>query len=262
MPKVSVVMPVYNGGKYLHAAIDSILTQTFSDFELLIINDGSTDNSDSIIMSYTDVRVKYFRNEMNIGVAATLNKGILLSVAKYIARMDADDICLPERFEKQVAYLDSHADVAVIDCAMQYMTENGIPLNKFNSKVKSYNEIKKMIPWRNCLGHSSVMYHRQIVTEYLYRQVIYEDLDLWYRLINDGYIIERLEDPLLLYRIHDASITACSKADHTHFKKILHTRFFYLYSLKTPDYFRLFNLLILLGTIKDYITLKWKRVRQ
>ncbi len=254
-------MPVYNGSKYLKPAIESVLTQTYPDFEFLIIDDESTDHSAEIVKSFSDHRIIYIRNEKNMGVALTLNKGIMLAKGEYIARMDADDICLPERFEKQVTFLDHHPDVAVIDCAMEHIDEKGISLNKLNSIVKNYSEIKRVLPRRNCLGHSSVMYRRKVIERYLYRQVVYEDLDLWYRLINTNHIIERLEEPLLLYRIHQTSITAMSRAGNTHLKKILQTKRFYLRSLKTADWLSPFNIRILLGIVEDYITWQWKKLK-
>ena len=106
-------MPAYNAEKYINEAIDSILAQTFTDFEFIIIDDGSTDSTCAIVESYSDSRIRFFKNEHNLGVAATLNRGLDLARGEYIARMDADDISLPTRFEKQAAYMDSHPDVVV-----------------------------------------------------------------------------------------------------------------------------------------------------
>ena len=99
-PKVSVIMPVYNGEKYLRAAIDSILGQTFTDFELLVINDGSEDKTVSIVESYQDKRIRLIHNEGNLRIVATLNIGLDLARGEYVARMDCDDISMPTRFEK------------------------------------------------------------------------------------------------------------------------------------------------------------------
>jgi len=99
-PLISVIMPVFNGEKYLSLAIESILEQTFTDFEFIIINDGSTDDSEKIILSYQDRRIRYIKNKENLNIGRTLNKGIDLAKGKYIARMDCDDISLPNRFER------------------------------------------------------------------------------------------------------------------------------------------------------------------
>ncbi len=113
-PRVTVLMSVYNGEKYLREAIDSILNQTFKDFEFLIIDDGSTDSSADIIRSYTDFRIRLIQNEKNIGLTRSLNKGLKLAKGEYIARMDVDDISLPIRFEKQVSFLDKYEDVKLV----------------------------------------------------------------------------------------------------------------------------------------------------
>jgi len=112
-PKVTVLMPVYNGEKYLNEAIDSILGQTFKDFKFLIINDGSTDGTADILKSYKDSRIKVTNNEKNIGLTKSLNKGLKMAKSEYIARMDADDISLPTRLQKQVEFMDSHPKVGV-----------------------------------------------------------------------------------------------------------------------------------------------------
>jgi glycosyltransferase involved in cell wall biosynthesis len=106
-------MPVYNGSKHLSDAVDSILTQTYTNFEFLIIDDASTDNSFEILKSYKDDRIRLIKNEKNIGLSASLNKGLNLALGKYIARMDQDDISLPNRLEKQIEYFKEHNDICV-----------------------------------------------------------------------------------------------------------------------------------------------------
>ena len=117
LPLITVLMPVYNGAKYLNEAIDSILNQTFSDFELLIIDDGSTDQSIDLIKAYNDPRIKLIVNKKNIGQSATLNKGLELARGKYIARMDQDDISMPERLKKQMGFMDEYPKFAVPGCS-------------------------------------------------------------------------------------------------------------------------------------------------
>jgi len=108
MPAISVILPVYNGEKYLREAVSSILNQTFNDFEFIIVNDASSDNSHTIIQSYTDDRIIYLQNSENQGLVGALNRGIRLSTGKYIARMDQDDIAMPERFKRQFEFMESH----------------------------------------------------------------------------------------------------------------------------------------------------------
>src|SRR2546423_6687976 len=111
-PRVSVLMPVYDVAKYLREAIDSILGQTFTDFEFIIIDDASTDRSAEIINSYNDPRIRFIQNEKNVGLIATLNRGLDLAYGEYLARMDQDDVSLPERLAKQVAFMETASDVA------------------------------------------------------------------------------------------------------------------------------------------------------
>ena len=125
MPRVSVILPAYNAEAYLKEAIDSILNQTFPDFQLIVINDCSTDGTEEIIRQYADPRLVPVKNEKNLGIAATLNRGLSLAQGDYIARMDADDISLPHRLERQVAYLDAHPDIAVLGTNVETFDENG-----------------------------------------------------------------------------------------------------------------------------------------
>ena len=112
-PSITVLMPVYNAERFLAEAIESVLQQTFTQFEFLIIDDGSTDSSPEIVRSYSDPRIRFLQNEQNLGITATLNKGIELAQADLIARMDADDICYPDRLQKQMEFVAAHPDGAL-----------------------------------------------------------------------------------------------------------------------------------------------------
>ncbi|MGB1216791.1 MAG: glycosyltransferase family 2 protein, partial [Saprospiraceae bacterium] len=133
VPIVSVIMPVYNGGTYLHTAIQSILHQKFSDFEFIIINDGSSDNSLEIIESFEDKRIKCISFEQNQGIVAALNKGVESSKGKYIARMDADDISHPERLGKQVDFLEKRTEIGIVGTGAFIFS-----INK-NNKIKGHS---------------------------------------------------------------------------------------------------------------------------
>ncbi|NGP46765.1 glycosyltransferase family 2 protein [Bacillaceae bacterium SIJ1] len=153
--KVTVLMPVYNGAKYLSEAIESILNQTYKEFDLLIINDGSTDNSEEIINRFSDDRIKYIANDKNIGLIRTLNKGICLVRSEYIARMDADDISLPMRLEKQIKFMDEHQDIAVSGTSVLVFNEKGTIGKSIVSKDS--NEIKTRLLFHCALMHPSVI---------------------------------------------------------------------------------------------------------
>ena len=123
-PKVTVLMSVYNGERYLHESIESILNQTFKDFGFLIINDGSTDNTPKILKSYKDQRIKIISNKNNLGLTKSLNKGIKLAKGEYIARQDVDDVSLSERLEKQVKFLNSYPSYAAVGTFTKIINED------------------------------------------------------------------------------------------------------------------------------------------
>jgi glycosyltransferase involved in cell wall biosynthesis len=122
--KITVLMPVYNAEQFLREAIDSMLNQSFRDFEFLIMDDGSTDSSISIIQQYQDPRIRLIRNEKNLGISPTLNKGIELASSDLIARMDADDISYPDRLQKQYDYMMAHPDCALLSAWARVITHD------------------------------------------------------------------------------------------------------------------------------------------
>jgi glycosyltransferase involved in cell wall biosynthesis len=199
-------MPVYNGEKYVGEAIESILTQTFADFEFLIINDCSTDKSVDIIGSYRDNRIRLLHNEVNMGLIDTLNKGIDLATGGYIARMDQDDISMPERLQRQVAFMETHPGTAVCGTWAVTIDEDGKPLGKLETPVGP--RIDKDL-WRpSPIIHPSAFMRTSVARHYKYnRQFIdAEDYELWLRISKD-YPIENIGEYLLHYRISPTSIT-------------------------------------------------------
>jgi glycosyltransferase involved in cell wall biosynthesis len=125
-PAISVIMPVYNAAKYLHESMSSILNQTFPDFELIIVNDGSTDDSRSVVMEFKDPRIQFFDNDINQGTAIVSNQGLAAAKGKYIALMDADDVAHPDRFEKQFQFLERNVKVGILGSASVYSNTNSI----------------------------------------------------------------------------------------------------------------------------------------
>ena len=209
--ELSVIMPVYNCGAYLREAIDSILHQTFPAFEFIIINDGSTDESERIILSYNDPRIVYIKNETNRGLVYTLNYGVSLAKGKLIARMDGDDISLPERFAKQIAYMNMQPNVSILAGFIEMINEKGQPLGywKEDRDNTTYEQIREFMPGNNCIAHPSVMARANVLKTYLYRaeQSQAEDYDLWLRLLSAGEVIHKLSETLVLYRILPGSFT-------------------------------------------------------
>lgn len=207
MPKISVVMPAYNAGKYIAQAIDSILGQTFEDFEFIIINDCSTDDTEKIIASYRDKRILYRKNPRNLGVAETLNRGLEIAKGEYIARMDADDISLPERFVKQTAFLDAHPEVAVLGTGLEVFNSRGTVSTGWSST--DCRQMKVDLLFACGLAHPSVMMRRSVILGlggYDAEFEGLEDYELWCRVARE-HGVTTLPDVLLRYRLHDAQVT-------------------------------------------------------
>lgn len=208
-PKVSVLMPVYNSEKFLREAIESILNQTYKDFEFLIINDGSTDSSEDIILSYSDSRIRLIRNERNIGLSQSLNKGLELAKGKYIARMDSDDIALPHRLEKQITFLNSYPEVGIlgtdyilIDTKNRNLGINKGPINDL--------QIRWECLLRNPFAHTTVLIRSDSLLKnglsYSVSSQATEDYDLWTRVLKYTHGAN-LSEPLMRYRVHSDSVS-------------------------------------------------------
>jgi glycosyltransferase involved in cell wall biosynthesis len=210
-PKVSVVMSVYNGDRYLQEAIDSILNQTFADFEFIIINDCSTDNTWEILTDYAsrDDRVVLLNNDENLGLTKSLNKGLEVARGEYIARQDADDISLPKRFEKQVSYMDLHSSVAFVSTGVQYINGEGEQTWVYTPPIDPI-ELSWYLLFRNPIRHSTALWRRELVSRavgnYDPTFVYSQDYDLWVR-IAEKFPIHTLPLILLKLRWHEQSIT-------------------------------------------------------
>lgn len=210
-PLVSVLMPVFNAEKYLKEAIGSILNQTFKDFELIVVNDGSTDNSEQMVMSYRDHRIKYVLNHENLGIVKSLNRGLELAQGKYIARMDADDISVPNRLEKQINFMESNAHVAVCGAQAMCIDKQGNNLWELPVPQQS-DEIKARMLFSNCFIHPLTFFRSNIVKQYQY-DLDYQYAEDYFLLakISGTYEVANLPEKLLLYRIQANSITAQKK---------------------------------------------------
>ena len=225
VPSVSVILPVYNSEAFIEKAIQSVLGQSFFDFELIIINDGSTDQSEKIILSFTDARIVYLKNEKNFGLIYTLNKGIELAQGKYIARMDADDICLPDRLAKQTAFLDKNENVSAVATVIDFINEQDEKKGVWylDRETITAEQIRRKMPYENCIAHPTVMVRSAIIKKLKYKpyQENIEDYDLWLRMLNRGLRIEKIDTPLLLYRVHSNSVTSLHLKESNPFFKHL-----------------------------------------
>ncbi len=208
-PKVSVIMSVYNNDKYVKIAIDSILHQTYKDYELIIIDDGSTDTTPQIIDTYINhPQVRIIHKQKNEGLQKALNLGISQAKGEYIARLDADDIALPTRLEQQVKYLDQHPEVALLGSCFYTCNDIGQITGKITIPLTN-KELQEEIPKHNRFGHSTVMLRKSTLVQlngYDESFISSEDYDLWLR-IAEVAEMANLEQFLTIYRMHAKQIT-------------------------------------------------------
>lgn len=207
-PRISVLMPAYNAGVYIAEAIRSVISQTFTDFELILVDDGSEDNTLAVAESFADSRIRIIRQK-HAGVAQALNTGLAASAAKYIARFDADDICFPERLAVQYRFLEEDPTYELVGCDAEYISADGAHLFNFSCLSRSNEEIVESIHTRCPFIHSGVMYRREIVVAlggYDERAHHFEDHLLWVQLIRRARCCN-LPVPLIRVRINPASAT-------------------------------------------------------
>lgn len=203
MVKLTVLMPLYNPQEeHLREAIMSILNQTFSDFEFLIINDGSTNNAEEVVLSFNDERIRYIKQD-NMGLASTLNKGIELASAKIIARMDQDDISHPGRLEKQFKFLEENSNVSIVGSWIKHFPKTEIV------KVPKFPNLMEFL--NSCvMNHPTVMFRKSDFLKYDLRYnpelKTSEDYDLWARAVR-VLNFANLQEVLLDYRIHGGNMT-------------------------------------------------------
>ena len=206
MPKVSVLMPVYRTKEtYLREAIESILAQTFSDFEFLILDDCPEDDREDVVKSYQDTRIKYSKNEHNLGISESRNKLIAMAEGEYLAVFDHDDISMPERFAKQVAYLDAHPEVGVVGTA-----HIEVPSGKIVNPPLQNDEIEEQLMFSCPLIHPSVMMRKSLLvaTGVQYDKEFFpaEDYNLYLHLIGKTKFAN-LQEVLFKYRKHSSNTT-------------------------------------------------------
>ena len=210
-PKISVVMCAYNAERYLEAALDSILQQTFSDFEFIIVDDGSTDRTAEILAAYArrDARIKILTNAINLSVPLSTNRGFTVASGEYIARMDADDIAAPTRFEKQVRYLDANNDCVVVGAGYQEINAHGKILKTDSASAPAAILMLRAL-FRIPFIHSSIIFRRRNITENgIEFDTAFDgaaDFDFLQRLMRTGKAA-LIPEPLMQYRMHPQNVS-------------------------------------------------------
>lgn len=216
-PRVSIIMPTYNGSKWIKRAIDSIKAQSYKDWELLVVDDGSIDNTGLIVESFVkdDDRIRYIKNDQNMGIQKTLNRGLGEALGIYIARLDDDDIwCDTEKLAKQVEFLDKSPDYILVGTGVVMMSESGSELFRYLLPEKD-EDIKNRILGKNCFVHSSVVFRKDLILQVGgYGEgedaLHFEDYDLWLRIGNMGKFYNL---PLYStgYTVRSSSLSAVNK---------------------------------------------------
>jgi glycosyltransferase involved in cell wall biosynthesis len=210
--KVSVLMPAYNVEEYIGDAIQSVLNQTFTEFELIVVNNGSHDNTEAVVRSFSDPRIRLI-NEPQRGIAPALNTGLKHARCNYIARFDADDVCHPSRLMVQYHFMQSNPEYIIVGAACDYMDMDGRYIFTHRPEAYADDEIKN-IQYKICpFIHTSVMYKRNIILEnggYCENAHSFEDHILWLKILKAGKACN-LPDPLVKVRLNPASITIDEK---------------------------------------------------
>ncbi|OQY14044.1 MAG: hypothetical protein B6I30_01800 [Desulfobacteraceae bacterium 4572_187] len=216
-PKISVVMSVYNGKKHLKEAVESVLCQSCQDFEFIIVNDASTDKTNEILESFDDPRIKIIKNTENMGLTKSLNIGIKAAKGKYIARMDADDISLPHRFEIQVEYLERNPECAVAGSSYYQIDDKGT-ICSFIEVLTNDPDIKEGLKTQNWFGHGSVMMKKDAFLKaggYNEKYKFAQDYDLWLRLAAE-HRLANIKEPLYCWRVSSSNISKLKSSEQRH----------------------------------------------
>jgi glycosyltransferase involved in cell wall biosynthesis len=255
-PAISVILPVFNAGQFLAMAIHSVLTQSCRDFELIIVDDASTDESAAIVASFQDARIRFFQNEKNGGITFTLNRGLDLCRGALIARMDADDIMHKDRLAKQLAFMKSELGVSVLATRIELINVDNEVTGIWNTDFETLSEydIKRIMAKTNCVAHPSVMMRSEIVRKFRYNQNQKgaEDWDLWMRILNAGLRIAKLDEVLLQYRMHATSIMAATKNEVSLERRLMIARRIFLWNATTKFSFSAFYFLVLIAQCRTF----------
>jgi glycosyltransferase involved in cell wall biosynthesis len=221
MPEISVLMSAYNAEKYIGQAIQSVLSQTFSDFELIIINDGSIDRTENIVDGFKDDRIKYF-TQINQGVSKSLNRGLKIANGKYIARLDADDICHPDRLEKQYKFMEENPSYVVCGSYTEVIDDDGNFIYTYKDIPTTNEEIQIQFEYKNCIVNSSSFYKREnaISIGGYYEPIMqyFEDFMFFYNIIKTGKAYN-FSEPLIKYRVTPGSIS--SRTNNVRYNKLV-----------------------------------------
>lgn len=206
-PLVSIIMSVFNGEQFLRESVNSILNQTYKNYEIIVIDDGSTDNTNQILSSYVNSKLQVYKNETNQGLIYSLNKAIQLAQGNLLARMDADDIAMPHRLETQVSYFDNYPELAILGSAYYLRSHKR---NKLHIPAIKLGAIQANTLFNSPFGHPTVMLNRAVIGEdrlkYNKDYKHAEDYELWSNIVFNA-VTSNIAEPLLTYRVHSNQVS-------------------------------------------------------
>lgn len=265
-PLISVILPVYNAEGYIRESVQSILNQSYQNFEIIIIDDASTDNTLKIIKGIQDARIQIIVKNKNSGYVDSLNLGIAKAKGCFIARMDADDISLSNRFEEQITYLINNPGIVAVASRIKIIDEfnNVIGDWKNDADAISVAEIKNYLPRGNCLCHPSMMIRRNVFNFYSYdnRQYGSEDWDLWLTLISDGFKIAKIDKTLLLYRVTNNSVSATIDNKLGVKGKAVRVQMVYLIKRFKTNNLNLYDIRVFIGLLFNFKAIIWGKLKR
>lgn len=224
-PRVSVVIPVYNREPYIGAAIASVLAQTVQDFELLVIDDGSTDGTRDVVRSFHDERIRLLCHESNRGVASARNAGLDAARGDYLAFLDSDDVALPERLAEQVAFLDRHPDHAAVGAWIDWMDDRGRPTGRVKRRPLRPDDVSALRLFRQGIENTASMARTTVLRQYRHdeRFEVSEDFDLWARIAADRPIANQGK-VLVLRRAHVQQTSKGRDEQTRHYRQAIYAR--------------------------------------
>ena len=205
-PLISIVMPAYNAGKYIEQAIESVIGQTYKNWELIVLDDGSVDDTKEIIQQKVqcDKRIFLYENESNMGVSATRNRGIEVAKGDWVAFLDSDDAWEKEKLEKQVSFLENHEDAKIIFTASAYINEEN-KRSDYILHVPTTVGFKELLK-QNVISCSSVLVRKKYLQKYaMPGDKLHEDYTVWLKILEDGSLAYGIDEPLLIYRVSSKS---------------------------------------------------------
>ncbi|ATL49016.1 hypothetical protein COR50_18595 [Chitinophaga caeni] len=268
-PLVSVVIAVYNAAIYLEETLESLIGQTMKNFEVILVNDNSKDATPEIIDRYVAKDERFIRVDnipANKGFVNSLNLGLSKVRGKFIARLDGDDVCLPKRFEMQVAYLEQHPEIDVLATWSEFFNEHGADCGywELDRKIITPSQIRRRMIYQNCISHPTLMGKSEVFIklQYTFSKYDHEDHIMWLRVLSAGYVLGKLPAVCLKYRIHQSSVTKVNLKKWNYFTARFLSKWNFLNLQWKARKFGWFEFQVMLCSLPDAVMALAKNLKQ